>query len=213
MRLIIWHVWMNYGTFLLHKSVNWSMFYKAKLICQRTLALSRPGILHNVCCPRSIGEAHIYKYTPKSPHHSYQIRTMLSDVCKLCVIFLFPTFVASAAKWDLKMSIRDLISGHCHVVTPRVCRKYTGFGSDFTCGFILRHVCTNKYTGRQSLKMLVKYWLIYPHYCFLSDGLLPPRCTTLVDLQGIILYNYNIPAYCLSCPRILVVVGYVCPLL
>ncbi|XP_061163063.1 protein starmaker-like [Saccostrea echinata] len=79
---------------------------------------------------------------------------MLPKVCKLCIIFLFQILVASASKWDLKMSLRDLISGHCHVVTPRVCRKYTGFDSDFTCAFILRHVCTNAYTGKQSLKML-----------------------------------------------------------
>lgn len=156
--LIMWHEGMNYETFLLHKPVSWSMFNKGKLICQRTLALSWPRMLHNVYCPRSL-EAYIYKYTPKSPHHSHEKQTMLSEVCKLCIIFLFPILVASASKWDLKMSLRDLISGHCHVVTPRVCRKYTGFGSDFTCGFILRHVCTNKYTGRQSLKMLVIYWL------------------------------------------------------
>ncbi|XP_011436261.3 protein starmaker [Magallana gigas] len=79
---------------------------------------------------------------------------MLPKLLKLSLTILLQILVASASKWDLKMSLRELISGHCHVVTPRVCRRYTGFDSDFTCGFILRHVCTNAYTGEQSLKML-----------------------------------------------------------
>lgn len=87
--------------------------------------------------------------------------TMLPKILPFSLTVLLQILVASASTWDLKMSLRDLISGHCHVVTPRVCRKFTGFDSDFTCGFILRHVCTNAYTGEQSLKMLVILFITY----------------------------------------------------
>ena len=61
--------------------------------------------------------------------------------------FFLISCIAVSSAWHLRVSLNDIFKGNCRTVSPRVCRKsLQAFDPDYSCGFILRSVCsgTNK---------------------------------------------------------------------
>ncbi|XP_022327044.2 uncharacterized protein LOC111126591 isoform X2 [Crassostrea virginica] len=61
--------------------------------------------------------------------------------------FFLISCIAVSSGWHLRVSLNDIFKGNCRTVSPRVCRKsLQAFDPDYSCGFILRSVCsgTNK---------------------------------------------------------------------
>ena len=86
--------------------------------------------------------------------------------------FLISCITVSSA-WHLRVSLNDIFKGNCRTVSPRVCRKsLQAFDPDYSCGFILRSVCsgTNKIERvrtRRSALMVRQHWISrhFLQYC------------------------------------------------
>lgn len=60
-------------------------------------------------------------------------------------LVLVAACIAASSAWHLRVSLNDIFKGHCRTVSPRVCRKSVrNFDPDYSCGFILRNVCSGK---------------------------------------------------------------------